>query len=185
MDGSHLTTRETAPSGGALPTDSTLRGARWWVVRTQRHREAIACAHAARAGLAAYLPMIRQWPRPAVGSEVGPLFPGYVFISASLERRHRIERTPGVRALVTFGGEPASLDDRVIAFLRMREDVDGVVRSVPLATGATLEIVDGPMRGIEAVFEQRLTGRQRVLVLVEILQRQTRVELPEAWIRTR
>jgi hypothetical protein len=34
-----------------------------------------------------------------------------------------------------------------------------------------------------AILEQRLSGRERVLVLLDVLQRQTRVELPETWVR--
>jgi transcription antitermination factor NusG len=52
-----------------------------------------------------------------------------------------------------------------------------------MPAGREVVIRDGPLRGIVAVVERRLTGRQRVLVLIDILQRQTRVELPEKWVR--
>jgi hypothetical protein len=38
-------------------------------------------------------------------------------------------------------------------------------------------IVDGPLQGINAVFDTRLDGKGRVRVLVEILQRQVAVDL--------
>jgi len=155
----------------------------WLVAETQRHRETVARAHLARAGLTTYLPLLRQWPRPAVGPEVAPLFPGYVFVHTARERRHAIERTPGVRGLVAFGGEAARLDDAVIDFLRAREDGDGIVGVTPRHSGAAVRIAAGPLEGLDAIFERRLPGRDRVLVLLEILQRQTRVELPETWVR--
>ena len=43
--------------------------------------------------------------------------------------------------------------------------------------------MDGPLRGMAAILERRLNGRQRVLVLLEILQREARVEMPERWVR--
>ncbi len=155
----------------------------WVVAQTQRHREPVARAHLERAGLRAYLPLVRQWPRPAVGPDVGPLFPGYVFVHAATGRLHAIERTPGIRGLVAFGGEAARLDAGVIDFLRARESSDGIVCAAPRPAGAAVRIAAGPLQGLEAIFERRLPARERVLVLLDILQRQTRVELPEAWIR--
>ena len=44
-------------------------------------------------------------------------------------------------------------------------------------------IVEGPLRGLSAVIQGRTTARQRVLVLLDLLQRPTRVELPDRWLR--
>jgi transcription antitermination factor NusG len=58
-----------------------------------------------------------------------------------------------------------------------------VISAEPLPLGSEVVITDGPLRGFIAVVERRLSARQRVLLLLDILQRQTRVELPERWIR--
>jgi transcriptional antiterminator RfaH len=155
----------------------------WYVLQTQRHRERAAQLHLGHAGLTTYVPLLRSWPPPAVGSDVGPMFPGYVFVLRAPADVHRIARTPGVRGFVAFGGQPACLDDAVVAFLRSREGRDGIIGTEPLPPGAEVRIVDGPLRGVVAILEQRLTARQRVLVLLEILHRRTRVELPERWVR--
>jgi transcription antitermination factor NusG len=60
----------------------------------------------------------------------------------------------------------------------------GAAKDEPsLPAGAEVLITDGPLRGLVAVVERRLTARQRVLLLLDILQRQTRVEMPERWVR--
>ncbi len=155
----------------------------WCVVQTQRHKERAARARLEQDGLGVYLPLLRQWPPPAVGSEVAPMFPGYVFVRAGVRVFHHISRTAGVRGFVTFGGEPARLDESVVQFLRSREGADGVIRAGAPAVGREVVITDGPLRGLVAILEQRLTARQRVLVLLEMLQRPTRVEMPERWVR--
>lgn len=155
----------------------------WRVVQTLRHKERAAQASLERACIETYLPLLQQWPRPVVGAEVGPMFPSYVFVRATLGDFHRVSRTAGVRGFVRFGGEPAELDESVVAFLRSREGPDGIVRSDPLPSGSEVVITAGPLRGLLAVLERRLSGRERVLVLLEILQRQTRVEMPERWVR--
>ena len=155
----------------------------WYVVRTHRHKERAAQARLEDAAFGTYLPLLRQWPRPAVGAEIGPMFPSYVFVRAAPLDFHRIARTPGVRGLVTFDATPARLDESAVTFLRSREGADGIIRAEPLPAGSEVRITEGPLRGLVATLEQRLSGRQRVLVLLEMLQRQTRVEMPERWVR--
>jgi transcriptional antiterminator RfaH len=111
------------------------------------------------------------------------MFPCYLFLCVAPRDFCRVGRTAGVRGFVNFGGVPAWLDEAAIEFLRAREGLDGVIRGNPLPPGAQVMIGDGPLRGLVAVIERRLTARQRVLVLLDILQRQTRVEIPEKWIR--
>lgn len=155
----------------------------WYVARTQRHRERAAGGHLGGIGLETYLPLVHHWPRPAVGSAIGPMFPGYLFVRASPEHLHRVDHTPGVRALVVFDSRPASVEESVIALLRSQEDTDGVIRCARAPIGGEIRITGGPLRGLVAILERRVTARERVLVLLELLQRQTRIEIPERWVR--
>lgn len=102
---------------------------------------------------------------------------------ASHPHFHRIARTPGVIGLVAFGAEPARLDDEAIVFLRSREGRDGVIHASPLPPSSAIRIADGPWQGLIAILERRVSGRERVLVLLDVLQRQTRVELPATRVR--
>jgi transcription antitermination factor NusG len=122
------------------------------------------------------------------------MFPGYVLVRAAPAHFHRIARIPGVHGLVSFGGEPASLDDAVVDFLRARAGTDGVVECDPLPPGAEVRIIDGPLAGLVAVLAPHATrgrvawgprpatARERVSVLLDLLRRRTRVELPANWI---
>ena len=58
-----------------------------------------------------------------------------------------------------FGGEPARLDEAAIDFLHGREEPDGVIHAHPLPPGSSVHI------------------------LLDIPQRQTRVQMPETWVR--
>lgn len=156
----------------------------WFVVQARRHREVRATLQLIRDGIDAYCPLIAQWPRPAVGGEVAPMFPGYLFVRASPHARmSRLMLTPGVRTVVTFGAGPAELDGGVIEFLRHCQDADGIIRPKPPGAGTAVRIVNGPFRGITAVLESSLGPRERVCVLMNLLQRTTRVELPATWVR--
>jgi transcriptional antiterminator RfaH len=156
----------------------------WYVVETKRHREQVAGAFLAQDGIASYLPRIAQWPRPAVGAEVAPLFPGYLFVRVALERQYqRVTRMVGVKTFVSFGGLPVPLTDETIDTLRRREGPDGLIRYDAGVEATEVEVIDGPFRGLTAVVERRLTARDRVRVLMHMLQREAAVELPGKWLR--
>ena len=157
----------------------------WYVVETKRYRERIAQASLAQRGITSYAPRIVQWPRPAVGNEVGPMFPGYLFVRAALPTEfYRVVWSLGVKTFVTFGDAPAAVDARIIDFLRSRESSDGVIRyDLRPTEKSEVRIVEGPFRGLTAIVEQRLAARDRVRVLMHLLQRETSVELPDRWVR--
>ena len=178
--GGAIVRTETRPC--AVDADSQIV---WYVLQTKRHRERVAQSFLARRDIASYLPQIVQWPRPVVGGETAPMFPGYLFVKTLLANEFtQIMWTPGVKAFVCFGGSPAPVDDSVIEFLRSREGPDGLIRcGDPLPQSSEVRIISGPFRGLTAVVEQRLPARERVRVLMYILARQTPVELPEKWVR--
>lgn len=161
-----------------------MSGSAWYVVETKRHREQVAGAFLAQHGIASYLPRIAQWPRPAVGGDVAPLFPGYLFVRVSLEDQYQqVTRMVGVKTFVSFGGFPVPLTDETIETLRRREGPDGLIRCEAGDEATEVEVVDGPFRGLTAVVERRLAARDRVRVLMHMLQREASVELPERWVR--
>jgi len=156
----------------------------WYVLQTNRNKERLAQVALAQRGVRSYLPRIAQWPRPAVGSAIAPMFPCYLFVHLDLTCCAAVGWTPGVKSFVSFGGGPVPLDAAVIDFLRQREGADGLIHcGEPVPGVSDVRIVNGPLRGLTAVLERHMPARERVRVLVDILQRQTPVELPERWVR--
>ena len=156
----------------------------WYVVQTKRHRERTALQYLNERDFVAYVPHMLQWPRPAVGSAVVPMFPGYLFVRCAMPNAFaQVSWTPGVKAFVRFAGAPASIDDGAIEYLRAREGPDGLIRCCTgIEESSEVRIIRGPFRGLTAVVEERLPARERVRVLMDLLQRSTVVELPERWI---
>jgi transcriptional antiterminator RfaH len=56
------------------------------------------------------------------------------------------------------------------------------VDAVRANPGDKVRINEGPFSGLEAIFEQKLKGNERVAVLLDILGRQTRLVLPSETI---
>ncbi len=145
-------------------------------------QERVARENLERQGFDTYLPRVRQ-PRRRMNRRilvVEPMFPRYLFIR--LDARHDnwapIRSTLGVSALVRFGPYPTPVPEALIEALRAREDEEGIQDLPPqqFKRGEALRIADGAMAGYEGIFLAR-SGKDRVLVLLEIMGRQARVEV--------
>src|SRR5262245_44504867 len=155
--------QDSRPYGGALSGDGG-----WLVVQTKRHKERTVEVALGREGIPAYLPLLRQWPRPAVGGDVGPMFPGYVFCQPEPVRLSAVASCSGALRLVAFGDAPARVGCEVIVYLRGRAGADGVIEVNPVVAGCSVTITSGPLRGLDAIVERRVTARQRVLGLLDL-----------------
>ena len=148
----------------------------WAVAGTENQRETIAAFFLAQAQFETYLPRIRI--RRGRASRVPALFPGYIFVRV-VDRWHIIESTIGVTNVVKMAGGPARLRDDIVDKIRAREH-DGLIKlpSAPkrFKHGDQVAIARGSFRGRLALYDGQ-SARDRVFVLLELLGRQTRVEL--------
>lgn len=153
----------------------------WFVISTKPRREQYAQDQLARRGVETFLPRILESARVTNKAAVAPLFPGYLFVHIALEEQHfNVVWTPGVRKFIGFGALPSPLDDAVIEFLSARMGPEGVLRIAPaFKAGDVVRVKRGPLEGLVGIIENPVCGRGRVRVLMELLRRQTRVELPQ------
>ena len=129
----------------------------WYLIYTKPNAEYQVDHHLAEQGLDTYLPTVRS-ARPRRGHTTEPLFPGYLFVRADWTSTplSLVRWTPGVRRVVSFGGRPAVVPDRVIAYIRQRIaalNAGGGFGPGHLRPGDAVRIVEGPLAGLEAVFD--------------------------------
>ena len=152
---------------------------RWYALMTKARCEYRVAGALERRGFEVFAPSI--WYTGVRGNLLEkPFFPRYVFARFNwLDDGDRsIQWTPGVSQIVSFGGQPASLDNEVVTYLRSRLDgLDGD-DFLKIAPGSPVRVVSGPFRDYEAIFEAHLNGRERVSILLDMLGQQTRVSLP-------
>lgn len=164
-----------------------LDTAAWYVLRTKPRAEARAAASLCRKQIEIYFPRLAL-PRQCVarqgdGDPTEPLFPGYLFAYLSLaEQYHLAAWSPGVRNFLTFGDELAEpIDEEVVGCLKQRASGGDILRPLPsLRPGDQVEVKTGPFVGLLAVIDRPIPASGRVKIFLEILRRQTRVELPVA-----
>jgi transcriptional antiterminator RfaH len=160
---------------------------RWYVVQTKSQQEERAVANLSAWGLQILAPRTRERrlgvnQQPAY--ESAALFPGYVFARFDAELlAAKVRYTRGVLGLVGFGAGPAAVDDCAIALIRDRIGADGFVHAAPPRPGDLVHILDGPFRALVGVFEQELSGRDRVRILLTTLGSPLRVQVLKSAIR--
>jgi transcriptional antiterminator RfaH len=83
-----------------------------------------------------------------------------------------------VSSLVRFGKDPATVPDVLIELLLARESTSGLHdwAEARLSAGQAVRVVDGVMQGYEGIFVAS-SGRERVVVLLDILGRQVRARV--------
>lgn len=156
----------------------------WFAVHTQPRMEGRALLNLQRQGFQVYLPryLKRRAHARRVDRVASPLFPRYLFVAIDLTWQgwRAIRSTFGVTDIVRHGDLPTAIPDQVIAAIRAREDASGLVEVglVPgVRPGARVEIVDGAFMGTRAIFEC-VSDEQRVTLLMELLGRPVRIQLP-------
>ncbi len=155
--------------------------AQWFVVSTKLRRETFAQEQLARRGVETFLPRIVEPVRSTRKPAVSALFPNYLFVRIDLEGQYfDVTWTPGVKRFISFGASPAPVSDAVVEFLQKRVGPAGILSVVPVfRAGDTVRVRYGPLAGLIGVIEHPGSPRGRVRVLMELLKRQTRVELPQ------
>lgn len=157
---------------------------KWYVIRCKPRKEDVVWRQVRNNEFENFYPRIRVNPVNPRSRKIRPYFPGYLFVRVDLEEagESTFNWMPHAVGLVRFGDEPAVVPDNLVYEIEKR------VREINEAGGEVLDglkagdkviIREGPFKGYEAIFDTRLSGSERVRVLLELLsnQRQVPVEL--------
>jgi len=161
----------------------------WYLVHTKPRQEELAKEHLERQDYSVYLPMavVRRKRRGRSVRVVEAMFSRYLFINLSDETDDwgPIRSTIGVSTLVRFGQDPVSIPDTLIFSLRERENSDGIqiLPEKEHQKGDMVRIAEGPMEGYEGLFQCE-TGKERVILLLQIAEKSVNVELDTSQIET-
>lgn len=154
----------------------------WYAVSTKPHQEHQAELNLRRLGIETFCPLLkhRKVIRRKSQIVVGPLFPGYLFTRLNLDDQYRaVTYARGVRKLVAFGSSPAVVDEELIEAIKSRVgDGYATVSTHSFTPGQVVRIREGPLCGLEAIFEREMSAHQRAVLLLRALCYQARVVVP-------
>jgi transcriptional antiterminator RfaH len=168
---------------GRIGMSSAERG--WYAVATKPRQEDLVARIYAVSDIEYFLPKVTLPKSPSTPecTILKPLFPGYLFarVSPESEQWARVNYTPGVKGVVTFGGIPPRVPDSVISELKART-MQGTVRDIEarslpsFSEGETVVVRKGPLSGLTAVFKGYVSDNGRVRLLIELLRRCAEIE---------
>jgi len=154
----------------------------WYAIRSKPRKEEVVWLQISSQGFESYYPRIRVNPVNPRSKKLKPYFPGYLFVWADLEEvgLSIFQWMPHSIGLVSFGGEPSVVPEHLVAAIRQK--LDGINAAggelfSGLKPGDSVWISDGPFKGYEAIFDERVAGSERVRVLLEFLGSKRQVSL--------
>ena len=157
----------------------------WYALYTKPHKERQVEGLLSQQGIETYLPTVRRKYRRRDRPDQMVFFPCYLFARVDFHatRRSDIAWMPGMRRIVGVGDPPAIVPDEIIALVRRR--LEGKDESDPdgLQQGDRVRITSGPLRDLEAVFDQPLSAADRVRVLLDVMGRMTPVDIDRSEIQ--
>ena len=110
------------------------------------------------------------------------LFPGYLFIHMPQGANWApLRSTRGVARIVAFGGRPLAVSSELVFQLQSRAETHIITTFNP---GDKVTILDQGFAGIESIF-MAMDGEERVILLINLMNRQQQISLPLASIANR
>lgn len=146
----------------------------WYVLRSKPRKEEFLLEQLLSREIESYCPRIHVQPVNPRARKVKPYFPGYVFVHINLEQFNlsTLQWMPGATGLVSFGGQPAFVQDSLVQAIRNHVDeinASGGELLETLKPGDEISIQAGPFAGYEAIFDARISGSERVRVLLKMM----------------
>lgn len=162
---------------------------RWYAIHCKPREDARAEANLQFQSYEVFRPLarLRRRHQGRQTTVTESLFPRYLFVQLddSAENWAPIRSTRGVAGMVKFGNRPAEVPETIIRALEAQLDPDtrcvDLTRQSEWRKDQRVRITEGPFAGHEALFYAR-RGEDRVVVLLNILQQDQRLTLPETAI---
>jgi len=160
-----------------------LTDPKWRAVYCKPRQESRAHMHLLNQDYHSFLPLVRTRRRIRGRDRncIEPMFPRYLFIQLADYREDwgPIRSTRGVVGLVRLGDEVPVVPDELIGELSLRHDDGGAIDLTAyhaLKQNDPVEVTAGPFAGYQGLYHAK-TGEQRAVILLEILNRQQKVQI--------
>lgn len=150
----------------------------WYLLQCKPRQDARAYEHLSRQGFECFFPTMKVETLRAdkIQSRSQPLFPGYLFIRIRpTDSWTSLHSTRGVSRVVGFCGQPCKVREDIVAHLQRR--CAHMDQQKAFHPGDVVHIKVGPYAELDAIFVA-MDGEQRVMLLLNVLNRQQPVRVP-------
>jgi len=156
----------------------------WYAVHTKSRHEYKAHNGLIQKRLTSFLPEMEVWSkRKDRKKKISiPLFPGYIFVEASLDNHTKLAilKTSGVVRILgkKENAEPLPVPEEKIQAIQrlLSKKVEIFTMQYP-KTGEAAKIIDGPFAGIEGTVVKAEPEKELFVISIELLQRSVAIKL--------
>jgi transcriptional antiterminator RfaH len=145
----------------------------WYCLYTKPRQENLAAQSAIDSGFVTFNPKIekRRLLRGKATYALYPLFPSYIFVEANEDSLAKARYLRGVNRIIGFGknGTSYKIPTPILRTLSTFLD-DNIYKHDmhDLKDGDKVTVLDGPLKGVEAIFKAGLKDGERAIVLFEL-----------------
>lgn len=162
-----------------LNAATTTEHSPWWALYTRHQHEKHVAETLQSKGYEVFLPLydsVRRWKDRRKLLSL-PLFPGYVFVRGSHQRRLGIVTTPGVHMILSRGDDAAAIpEDEIQAIRRSLQGKFAVEPHPYLRCGDRVRVTRGALEGIEGILIRK-KNIFRLVLSVEMLAQSVSMEI--------
>jgi transcription antitermination factor NusG len=151
----------------------------WWAVYTRHQHEKTVAEMLFAKGFEVLLPLYestRHWKDRKMVLSL-PLFPCYVFVRGSLDRKLQVVTTPGIHMILYRGEEVAIIPDQEIEAIQRAINGPGSIEPHPfLKCGTRVRVTRGSLEGVEGILTRK-KNTFRLVLSVDMLAQSVAVEV--------
>jgi transcriptional antiterminator RfaH len=169
-----------------MDNSAVLNSQSWYAIQTRLRQEDRADNNLRAWQVETFCPKLRTQRRNPFGGRRPMivnehLFPGYIFARFDVRvALHKISFTRGVKSVVSLGSAPTPVDDGVISLIKSRLSGEANGDGPLFKKGVRVQVVDGPLKNLEGIFEREIPGAERVQILLAAVKYQAMIVV-DSW----
>ncbi|KPJ68480.1 MAG: hypothetical protein AMJ45_02265 [Syntrophobacter sp. DG_60] len=152
----------------------------WYVIQTKPSQEEKVIFYLTQKGINTYFPRTQTYIYKGLKryKKIKPLFPSYVFAQCERKEVCHLCWTRGVKKVLWENTRPQPIAEELIYSIESLASKDGLIRPNRFKKNDLVMIKSGPFKDILAIFDHWESDKQRVCLLLNLINVQIRVSLP-------
>lgn len=145
----------------------------WFVVRTKAGDENRANTNLLHQEIETFLPLLKDhyFRGGRMIQTIKPLFPNYLFAKLDLDLQYtKVKWTRGVSRILGNREGPVPISEIVVQTIQDRIGKDNLIElEVEMKEGDLVQVTSGPLKDLVGVFQKRMSGKDRVKILLNLI----------------
>lgn len=152
----------------------------WYVVQTKPNQEEKVIFYLSQKSINTYFPKTETYIYKSLKryKKIRALFPSYIFVRCEKTEVCYVCWTRGVKKVLWKNTKPEPVSNELIYSIKALASKDGLIRKATFKKNDLVRIRSGPFKDILAVFDYWASDKERVCLLLNLINAQIRVALP-------